>query len=155
MRQIKFRAWAKEKNKMIYPDGKKWGFPLGSSFFGTGTNTILIISPDGDLVKHSRGDNDILPDCEIVNEDFELMQFTGLLDKNGKEIYEGDVVNHADCPDGPSHEVHIYSILWNDSGFALLSPKSEIPTSFILDKKWGVLLEIIGNIYENPELLKP
>lgn len=82
-----------------------------------------------------------------------VMQFTGLHDKNQKEIYEGDIVRHTDSPHGPLNETYIYSIAWNDSGFALLSPKTEIPTTFILDKKWGALLEIIGNIYENPELL--
>ena len=155
MRQIKFRAWAKEKNKMIYPDGKKWGFPLGSSFFGTGTNTILIISPDGDLVKHSRGDNDILPDCEIVNEDFELMQFTGLLDKNGKEIYEGDIVEYENGfgekkdVDGKPMK---FEVRWDKDNACFFA--NEIFLSNYMIEENDNRLEIIGNIYENPELLK-
>ena len=131
MKEIKFRA---------FTDGKMYDVNV-LVFLGGKLKEVLVGSMDMPIKREPH---------EVT-----LMQFTGLHDKNGKEIYEGDVVNHADCPDGPSHEVHIYSILWNDSGFALLSPKSEIPTSFILDKKWGVLLEIIGNIYENPELLKP
>lgn len=147
-REIKFRVWDKKKNKMIYPDGKKWGFPLGSSFLGVGTNSILIISPDGDLVKHSKGDNDIRPDCEVVNEDFILMQFTGLLDKNGKEIYEGDVMTDKTRPNRDWVRVWI---VWDESQARWALEDNRKDGEFSINyRNW----EIIGNIYENPELLK-
>ena len=73
-----------------------------------------------------------------------IMQFTGLLDKNGKEIYEGDIIKYAgsmsvrtkDEADNPMKEIS-----WNDRLSCWNKPAGII--------SW----EIIGNIYENPELL--
>ena len=143
MRQIKFRAWDKDKKKMLFPDGKRWGFKLSSSFLGAGMNRILIISPDGDLVKYEKVDNDIRPETEVVNEEYELMQFTDLLDRNGKEIYEGDI--NADDVNKKS-VVEFYA-----GGFYLKSSPTEylhIGATAPFDRN------VIGNIYENPELLK-
>lgn len=69
------------------------------------------------------------------------MQFTGLLDKNGKEIYEGDIVKYQ----ANGNEV-IDSVIYIDSFFGV-------------EKFTGMLssfypIEVIGNIYKNPELIK-
>ena len=73
------------------------------------------------------------------------MQFTGLKDKNGKEIYEGDYLQHADG------EVSV--VEWLDGCFVVRHfwNKKKSDCDFIAAKN---LFEIIGNIYENPELLK-
>ena len=84
----------------------------------------------------------------------ELMQFTGLKDKNGKEIYEGDIVRHTEFGVGDNGERLLdEKHNWIDEvpdmtdwGWFLFSDSSE------LDKEQQ--LEIIGNLYENPELLK-
>ena len=67
----------------------------------------------------------------------ELMQFTGLKDKNGKEIYEGDIVKY--------YNASVKSVEWYQGGF-YLSGVSHNP----IDEND---VEVIGNIYENPELL--
>jgi hypothetical protein len=70
---------------------------------------------------------------------FHLMQFTGLKDKNGKEIYEGDIVR---CNDSYTDTVY-----WGEYGFQ----------PFMGDLDGNVPpedCEVIGNIYENPELFK-
>ena len=86
----------------------------------------------------------------FMRSDLELMQFTGLLDKNGKEIYEGDIVKDS--------EEKLLTIEWDAHHVA-----------FVASDRWMEWLrgygnsgnpyearqcEIIGNIYENPELIK-
>ena len=70
---------------------------------------------------------------------YELMQFTGLKDKNGKEIYEGDIFKKSN---------YFYQVVFEDGMFGVWTK----------NYGWKVLtkfkfIEVIGNIYENPELL--
>lgn len=107
-RTIKFRAW-EEETKTMHED------------VGVYRNRITC-----------RLDESLL----LGRHDYPLMQFTGLSDKNGKEIYEGDiVVRHPDWKYG--QEV----VRWEDTGFTITSNAADY--------------EIIGNIYQNPELLAP
>ena len=69
-------------------------------------------------------------------------QFTGLHDKNGKEIYEGDILQ-SHYGDGPIGEV-----MWNDE-YACFDYRDENLGCYAKD-----MLQIIGNIYENPKLIK-
>lgn len=74
----------------------------------------------------------------------ELMQFTGLLDKNGKEIYEGDIIKLDEmvCP-----------ITWGDGAWMMITDKNSGRAPAIQERTKR--FEIVGNIYENPELLNP
>jgi hypothetical protein len=72
------------------------------------------------------------------------MQFTGLLDRNGKEIYESDICKWETT--GPESEVVIDQIIWENFPACFSFGKGE--TMACHDH-----LEVIGNIYENPELL--
>jgi hypothetical protein len=72
-----------------------------------------------------------------------LQQFTGLLDKNGKEIYEGDVLNNGD-------EGANWSVQWCEGGYWCLCDKELCESRPVNSLS---LLEVIGNIYQNPELL--
>lgn len=114
-REIKFRAWDLDKKQMNF-----------CIFIGIGKIFNMTKS--------------FKPKEEIKNS--VLMQYTGLKDKNGKEIYEGDIVK-TETVEG------IGRIIYRDD-FA----------SFVVDFESGcwdsmeVIMEIIGNIYENSGLLE-
>ena len=93
----------------------------------------------------------------IVNNDLHLMQSTGLHDKNGKEIFEGDVVKRYRCP--------FFKAKWEYQIETVLKEKASLLLGREYGKNFGTipfdspfakseLLEVIGNIYENPELLE-
>ena len=137
MREIKFRVWHKIWKRMYemdcahYIDAPEYGDPIAWG-----------------------------------NPDFEFMQFTGLKDKNGKEIWE------SDCLRVDWDKDKILLVKWDGkmAAFQTDNPKDPIDTDFF---NWGRLgsintkgvptyhagmiegnVEVIGNIYENPELLK-
>lgn len=126
MRVFKFRAWEKKRIKTM-------------CFGGIGDNIFFGFKyPDG------------IQRCWLQKEwgdpDFEVMQFTGLLDKNDKEIYESDVLKHR---------LGNLVVYWHDK---LLKFVVDIPIiggdTAPCDLFQFYDLECIGNIYENPELLK-
>ena len=124
MREIKFRAWDKERGQM------QWG------------NSNLMMNMGGMLFWNLAYDLDIIGKQEQT--EFILMQYTGLKDKNGKEIYEGDIVcKQRDFPK--------YIVKWDHAGFEPFS----LPG--LGGCEWECLddreTEVIGNIYENPELV--
>lgn len=95
----------------------------------------------------------INPVQQVENENGIIMQFTGLYDKNGKEIYEGDIITEAVQNEFGSYakdkplEVYFNSVI----GAFRAQDKSDK----IHDWSIGKNCEVIGNIYENPELLAP
>ena len=128
MREIKFRAWDKLTKTMRYVLCIDW------------LNGLVDLN--GKIIErkydNSKGD-------EVI-----LMQYTGLKDKNGKEIYEGDIVE-----------------AWSEGKKAIGKVKQRIDGLWLMypawqsGKTWGLMpnkerkttVEIIGNIYENKELI--
>jgi hypothetical protein len=153
MRIIKFRAWDKELKKMIYrlPSGGdgylKEPYDLEKGI-GVYSGWYIHFDHLERNIHHGRFEG-IYPE-EV---DAEIMQFTGLLDKNGKEIYEGDIVRHQN---GFIYIVEFSEIngLW-----CLVQPRKKdgnvlggVYTGGINGQDiWRC--EILGNIYENPELI--
>lgn len=87
----------------------------------------------------------------IVNNDIHLMQSTGLKDKNGKEIFEGDVVRQVRTQPITENET-ITGVVTMLEGAWLVMNGVEQLASYL----WSEIdiNEVIGNIYENPELLE-
>jgi len=83
---------------------------------------------------------------------WQVMQFTGLKDKNDVEIYEGDIVRSSGCLDEDLGE---YKVAWHDGRFRCECLDSQYWHCGLDQGEVDALnLVVIGNIYENPELLK-
>ena len=125
-REIKFRAWHKKDKIMWFPTMIEIGDLLDNAVYSY---------PKGNIVPH------------YPNECI-LMQHTGLKDKNGVEIYEGDIVR-----DNNTIEVVVYQA----PSFVMKKPIkrgfSKRWSMFVRCPKYNQFEEVIGNIYENPELL--
>ena len=141
MRDIKFRAWDKQNRVMCQASSKRMS-PI---------NTTTSLSS----VAESNG--------------YDLMQYTGLKDKNGVEVYEGDIVimhtewagSYYGEDEGGEHE---------NKGVVAIVPSKGVMINRCMkrniiewDEGWkktwavnvrGYRSEVIGNIYENPELLE-
>lgn len=140
MREIKFRAWDGERLRKV--------------------NTIGWVDEGVDFVT--------TPRYSGPAEDFSLMQYTGLKDKNGVEIYEGDIVKIDDYFNGEMNAkvvfekgsfgfvgidrrvIEVVNSNWNDDFL------SASYLSWTYDHPGNELLNaiVIGNVYENPELLE-
>jgi uncharacterized phage protein (TIGR01671 family) len=142
MREIKFRAWIKKEKRMDDVDFINFAAQFAGKW--------ECKKPDADLFS-DRGDEVATRRGRLFNlEDVSIMQFTGLKDKNGREIYEGDVVKHFD---------EILVVVWIDDKcrFYALSEyglKHILLVGAELSKESVKNMKIIGNIFENSELLE-
>lgn len=131
MREIKFRVWDNENLEFSNYTNRDPFFDVSSGklFFWERTQ-----KEDG-----SYGGDIILED---LGDRFILQQFTGLYDKHGEEIFEGDIIRGL-CDVGPAGEIiQTETVYWNDlNGYQW--------------NYWNLdTVEIIGNIFQNPKLLK-
>ena len=91
--------------------------------------------------------------CTGADEDVEFMQSTGIKDKNGVEIYEGDVINYRNSFRNPMTGSGSLSI---NRDFKIIFENGEFKAKGFDIRLKNILSysEVIGNIYENPELLE-
>lgn len=82
------------------------------------------------------------------------LQFTGLLDKNGKEIYEGDIVQVKTWNNKQGNIYKKGQVCWADAHFFVAANDPLSPFAMTYPHHPQISWEIIGNIYENPEFLK-
>lgn len=130
-REIKFRAWDTIKNIFV-DEGEITFYFYGDSYIEVYPNSITYI---GDQVHNG----------EPERGRFTIQQYTGLKDENGVEIYEGDIV---ELPNDGFGNTIVFVIerldtFFEDKGFREL----ELGINY-------KYIKVIGNIYENPNLLK-
>lgn len=132
MREIKFRCWDIENKEMLEVQELDYAD-----------------SYDGQPMIRTTMYNDYFD-----TEDMILMQYTGLKDKNGKEIYEGDIIYCKQYIGGNCVEYCIEKgyVCFNDGEFGLYR-KQGYYQSLYKFKEYDYEFEVIGNIYDNPELL--
>ena len=133
MREIKFRAWLKEDKKMV------------------NVETMDFTDKSIQYLKRSKIINTYILRRESFD-DVELMQYTGLKDKNGKEIYEGDIIKYKSPYNRRLNHISPVKSLETEASFGIKDIYgNEIPLYTISANNY---FEVIGNIYENKNLLE-
>lgn len=133
MREIKFRAWHKKNKKMYVVSDLHMATLMNGGIWATVNGRSAIENKE---IK-----------VQIQPKDIELMQYTGMKDKNGKEIYEGDLLQDSEDIAKAAFEMGQFMAFYK-------TMKGEW-------KPYGTLLkymvdhdgEVIGNIRDNPELI--
>ena len=128
MREIKFRQAIYIKER--FDHWHYWGF-IDNAFIGIDTGTCS-------------------PKTAIENS----QQFTGLKDKNGKEIYEGDILDACPSPNHNAYRKYLRTVEWNDELAQYQAPFSDRSGLMLFTKQQCKQYEVIGNIHENCKLLK-
>lgn len=147
----KYRAWDNGMEMMVYQgddeiyicfDGEKWKL---LDYYRTHWET------------DEYGMSEIEQPWEVEN--IEIMQCTGFKDSNGADIYEGDIVKRTYLFDGAFDRMHTGEVVY-DEGYAryviskpnkYINPKTEDLGNMLSDKS---AYEVIGNVYENSNLLE-
>lgn len=130
-REIKFRIW----------NGAEMVEDVTVGKFG-----VFYVNPTNNGLD-PKDSASLTPFTTKYDEGTPLMQYTGLKDKNGKEIYEGDIVRY-EMPGPPPEDLMIEFI--EPIIFSVASFDVEGAPLYVVND----VCEVIGNIYENPELLK-
>ena len=131
MREIKFRVWNTETNKMIIKVKEMGVFALKSIY---SIDEFLVVPTD---------------------EKYPLMQYTGLKDKNDGEIYEGDILKYPYVRSSSvNYTIEIGVIEWSDEYCGFIIDEVQNIGGFCgIESKHMNELEVIGNIYEHSNLL--
>lgn len=138
MSRFKYRIWDKENSKWFEPTYRAY----------EGHVEELAMLPSGDLVMRTLNHQyeNVNTHQSMFPDRFDIVWSTGLKDRNGKEIYEGDILQHISAEKGRQLGVVKFEL----GGF-VSSVAGQGSFGMKLQYEW---VEVIGNTYENPELIE-
>lgn len=128
-RAIKFRVWDIQRRQMFAVEN-------------------MIFTQHGNICVTIHLENPSRNGSLFVGKDAELMQFAGLTDKNGRDIYEGDILGT------PGEPRTYFQIVWDDTNGAWSRQGFWGDRALLSEDPIGSNEIVIGNVYENPHLLK-
>ncbi|WP_339072482.1 YopX family protein [Fusobacterium animalis] len=124
MKELKIKAWLKKEKKMV---------------------SIIGIDFNYEYIRYTEDDNLFNSDYKVAEfKDIELLQFTGLKDNGGQELYEADVIKFNDGVND------IYGLISYDDEDGTYRVSYENITEHLSEREGD--FEIVGNIFENPDL---
>jgi hypothetical protein len=143
MREVLFRGQTRRLGEKVRMDGTK--VPSNWVYGGIchGKGAFSIIYGDMDAEREN-------PIEKFVVYTDTVGQYTGLTDKNGKKIFEGDIVKGLFLHHRPTNGV----VAFRDGAFGLLWYRGDAEMYWAFTSICNVEYEVIGNIHDNPELLK-
>lgn len=137
MRELRFRVW----------NGMEMVYDVTVGKFG-----VFYVNPgDKGNGLDPKDSASLTPFNTKYHDGTPVMQFTGLLDKNGKEIYERDILKS--CEDAKSGLKFHYIVEWGHHAWSIRHYKAKSRSSVVSNYTFHQAA-VIGNIYENPELLR-
>ena len=147
MREIKFRVWDKELNIMLTHDSYS-DIVISKDYEGVADEIFSLDDFNTSEIGRFYEGLEYITEADRLD----VMQFTGLHDRNGKEIYEGDIVTYIDYDGNYEYSYTNKGVVeYDESGaFYYFTNRYEIG---MLDMDYSQI-EVIGNIHENPELLQ-
>jgi len=144
MRELKFRVWNKATKSWLNDDAGThcWSEYCLNIFTG---EVVEIVTSDNKFFSRANEPNFYFDKNTHVKESpYVVQQYTGLKDKNGVEIYEGDIISGEFYDTEYHHSETIKSeVVFNNGAFNIAIREWHKPS-----------LKVISNIFENPELLK-
>lgn len=144
MNNLKFRAWDALHNEMVYSDQE-------DTFY---------INTKGVLFMYAIPKSESGIGATIYHKDYNVMQYTGKVDCSGVNIYDGDIVDLGQTVNG----CNTFIVFWDEErlgwsvkyGCDMATPRNyeyDLTEFFAIDEYTGEGLKVIGNIYEDRELL--
>ena len=135
MSKVKFKIWDKTHNKWL-----------------TSNCGEFLLTQEGNAVFHMNGDNPL--EVLIEQIDYEVLLYTGLKDRNAKEIYEGDIV---ECKCGNTGKTILRQVEY--IGVSFCTKNGSFYNQKTKQREYSYVplkpyVKVVGNIYENPELLE-